>query len=102
MKPTVCKPLDKTGILNKLLKSWVVDIKASGGRIGYSECTVEGMVGSISLEHNLGSMTDKIDMDIMAHPHLKMVKSEDFQGQFDWAADIYIKDSTLVTLQFIP
>ena len=82
---------DAKSILNRTLKL----VKDSGGAVGYSEASIYQGQAVVTLECNLGAICLLIK-DAMKKERLEVVQEEEFGGQYDWAADHYMKPSGTV------
>lgn len=78
-----------------ILKRSVARIKKSGGRVGNTEASVENQQAYIEIESNIGDVCYIIDEEIKT-ARLKIIDKREFEGRYDWDADVYAKPAGCV------
>lgn len=85
---------------NNILKRVLTRVKQTGGRVGQTEVSLvnNGKEVFIGIECSLGSTCLLIEEEIKS-ARLKITKTVEFDGQYDWDADVYMKPSGNVWLK---
>lgn len=83
--------------MNRMVK----DLHDKGWRTGYAHYSKmpEPNEWYISIETN-GQWAERMEEALAKHPKMRCVSKKDYPGHFDWAADTYIKDLSIVVVKF--
>lgn len=76
------------------------EARKSGLAIGEVSIHLEGTTGQLTLEHNGGGVPAFMAELLGKNGRITVTAEHHFDGQFDWDADTYLKDASVVYFKF--